>query len=90
MDRWPVSPPSFSACGLTHVADLATLWVPVYGLQGLLKAGTAIISVTTAVAALAIAAAALALPSPAAAAEPATTIWVPRWLAAQRQKARSR
>ena len=58
------------ACGLTHVADLATLWVPVYGLQGLLKAGTAIISVTTAVALWPLLPRLLALPSPAAAAEP--------------------
>ena len=53
------------ACGLTHVADLATLWVPVYGLQGLLKAGTAIISVTTAVALWPLLPRLLALPSPA-------------------------
>ena len=53
------------ACGLTHVADLATLWVPVYGLQGLLKAGTAIISVATAVALWPLLPRLLALPSPA-------------------------
>lgn len=37
------------ACGLTHLASVFTLWVPAYGLQGLLKAATAIISVLTAV-----------------------------------------
>jgi hypothetical protein len=28
-------------CGLTHVADLLTLWWPIYGVEGLLKAITA-------------------------------------------------
>ena len=37
-------------CGLTHVADLTTLWWPVYGLEGLLKAGTAVVSILTAMA----------------------------------------
>lgn len=36
-------------CGLTHVADLTTLWWPVYGLEGLLKAGTATASILTAI-----------------------------------------
>src|SRR5215470_18736395 len=36
------------ACGLTHVAGLVTLWAPYYGLQGLIKAGTATISLITA------------------------------------------
>ena len=29
------------ACALTHAASLATLWYPMYGLQGLIKAVTA-------------------------------------------------
>jgi signal transduction histidine kinase/CheY-like chemotaxis protein len=36
-------------CGLTHVFAIYTLWVPIYGLEGLLKAMTAIASVFTAV-----------------------------------------
>jgi diguanylate cyclase (GGDEF)-like protein/PAS domain S-box-containing protein len=54
------------ACGITHVADFATLWVPAYGLQGLLKAGTATVSVVTAVALWPLLPRLLALPSPAA------------------------
>ena len=53
-------------CGMTHVAALATLWVPAYGLQGLLKAATAAISVATAVALWPLLPRLLALPSPAA------------------------
>jgi signal transduction histidine kinase/CheY-like chemotaxis protein len=37
-------------CGTTHWLDLATLWTPLYGLQGLVKATTAIASIFTAVA----------------------------------------
>ncbi|WP_426440863.1 ATP-binding protein [Bradyrhizobium genosp. P] len=37
------------ACGLTHVFSIYTLWVPIYGIEGLLKALTAIISIFTAV-----------------------------------------
>jgi len=37
-------------CGATHWLDLATLWTPLYGLQGLVKAATAITSILTAVA----------------------------------------
>ncbi|MBR0897483.1 response regulator [Bradyrhizobium tropiciagri] len=37
------------ACGLTHVFSIYTLWVPIYGLEGLLKALTAIASIVTAV-----------------------------------------
>ena len=38
------------ACGIGHLVDLATLWFPAYGLQGLVKAATAAISAITAVA----------------------------------------
>jgi signal transduction histidine kinase/CheY-like chemotaxis protein len=37
-------------CGTTHWLDLLTLWTPLYGLQGLVKAATALVSVFTAVA----------------------------------------
>ena len=37
-------------CGTTHWLDLLTLWTPLYGLQGLVKATTAIASIFTAVA----------------------------------------
>jgi PAS domain S-box-containing protein len=36
------------ACGLTHVLSIYTLWVPVYGIEGLVKAATAAASVFTA------------------------------------------
>jgi signal transduction histidine kinase len=35
-------------CGLTHIIGLVTLWAPVYGLQGLVKAATALISLVSA------------------------------------------
>ena len=37
-------------CGTTHWLDLATLWTPLYGLQGVVKAATAIASIVTTVA----------------------------------------
>ena len=36
------------ACGVTHVFSIYTLWVPVYGLEGLAKAVTALASIITA------------------------------------------
>jgi len=36
------------ACGLTHILSIYTLWVPVYGIEGLVKAATAIASIVTA------------------------------------------
>ena len=36
------------ACGLTHVLSIYTLWVPIYGIEGIVKAATAIASVFTA------------------------------------------
>ncbi|MBY6242962.1 ATP-binding protein [Methylosinus sp. Sm6] len=38
------------ACGATHLLDVVTLWTPLYGLQGGVKALTAIASAATAVA----------------------------------------
>jgi PAS domain S-box-containing protein len=37
------------ACGLAYFASLLTLWVPVQGLEGLLKAGAALFALTTAI-----------------------------------------
>ena len=37
-------------CGTTHLLDVFTLWAPLYGLQGLVKAATAIASTATALA----------------------------------------
>jgi PAS domain S-box-containing protein len=36
------------ACGLTHILSIYTLWVPIYGIEGLVKAVTAAASVFTA------------------------------------------
>ena len=36
-------------CGLSHFLSVVTLWVPAYGLEALIKSGTAIISLITAV-----------------------------------------
>lgn len=36
------------ACGATHLFSILTLWVPVYGIEGLVKAVTAILSLVTA------------------------------------------
>ena len=38
------------ACGLTHVLSIYTLWVPIYGIEGMVKAATAIASIFTAAA----------------------------------------
>ncbi|MBE9207513.1 PAS domain S-box protein [Nostoc sp. LEGE 06077] len=51
------------ACGTTHVMDVWTLWYPIYWLSGLIKAITALISVTTAIQLLPLIPQALALPS---------------------------
>lgn len=51
-------------CGLTHVAGLVTLWAPLYGLQALIKAVTALVSVFTAAAILPLLPKLIALPSP--------------------------
>jgi PAS domain S-box-containing protein len=36
------------ACGLTHILSIYTLWVPIYGIEGLVKAATAVASIVTA------------------------------------------
>jgi PAS domain S-box-containing protein len=38
-----------TACGLTHVANIIVLWIPLYGAEGILKAITAVASVATAI-----------------------------------------
>ena len=52
-------------CGLTHVVDLTTLWWPVYGVEGVVKAMTALASVATAAVVWRLLPGALLLPSPA-------------------------
>ena len=52
------------ACGFTHVLSIVTLWVPVYGIEGLIKAMTALASITTAVILWPLLPKLLALPSP--------------------------
>jgi PAS domain S-box-containing protein len=37
------------ACGATHFMSILTLWAPVYGVEGLIKAVTAVLSIATAV-----------------------------------------
>lgn len=51
------------ACGLTHVMEIWTLWHPIYWVSGILKASTAIISLTTAIALIPVIPQALLLPS---------------------------
>ncbi len=53
------------ACGATHVLEIVTLWIPVYRLQGLVKAITAAASFGTAVLLVRLLPQAVALPSPA-------------------------
>jgi two-component sensor histidine kinase len=52
-------------CGVTHVFGLITLWVPIYHIEGIAKAGTALVSVVTAAAIFPLIPKALAIPSPA-------------------------
>ncbi|MBC7283767.1 ATP-binding protein [Hoeflea sp.] len=51
------------ACGLTHLIGLITLWNPVYGFEGMVKAATAVVSGLTAFASWMLMPAALKLPS---------------------------
>jgi PAS domain S-box-containing protein len=53
------------ACGTTHLFDIWVLWHPDYALQGVLKAVTAAISLTTAILLWPVVRQALKLPSPA-------------------------
>ena len=53
------------ACGTTHFLSIWTLWHPDYGIEGLVKAATAAVSVLTAIALWPLLPRAIALPSPA-------------------------
>jgi len=52
------------ACGVTHVLSIVTLWVPIYGIEGLVKALTAAASIVTAAMLWPLLPKLLALPSP--------------------------
>src|SRR5258708_7657327 len=52
------------ACGLTHVMSIYTLWVPIWGIEGLAKAATAAASIFTAGALWPLLPKLLAIPSP--------------------------
>ena len=53
-----------TACGFTHVLSIVTLWVPIYGIEGLVKAATAAASLFTAVMLWPLLPKLLAIPSP--------------------------
>ncbi len=53
------------ACGTTHVFAILTLWYPIYGIEGVIKFVTAVVSLVTAMALWPLLPRALALPSPA-------------------------
>lgn len=50
-------------CGTTHVFGIWTIWQPIYGIEGIVKAGTAAVSVLTAIALWPLLPKLLALPS---------------------------
>jgi PAS domain S-box-containing protein len=50
-------------CGVTHVMGVATLWIPIYGVEALVKAATAAASVATAIALWPLLPKAIAIPS---------------------------
>ncbi|AXS39451.1 ATP-binding protein [Breoghania sp. L-A4] len=52
------------ACATTHLIGLITLWNPIYGVEGIVKAATASVSALTVVAAWVVIPKALLLPSP--------------------------
>jgi two-component sensor histidine kinase len=52
------------ACGATHLFSILTLWVPAYGLEGLVKAATAVLSLATAILLWPLVPRLVALPSP--------------------------
>jgi signal transduction histidine kinase len=53
------------ACGLTHVLSIVTLWTPIYGIEGIVKAMTAVASIFTAAILWPLLPRLLAIPSPA-------------------------
>ncbi len=52
------------ACAATHILNIVTLWYPVYRLEGVVKAITALVSLFTAIALFRLLPQAVALPSP--------------------------
>jgi signal transduction histidine kinase len=52
------------ACGVTHVLSIVTLWVPIYGIEGIVKALTALASILTAITLWPLLPKILAIPSP--------------------------
>lgn len=54
------------ACGMTHVMEMVTMWVPAYGLEGIIKVVTAAASVATAALLILLLPRLVAIPSPAA------------------------
>ena len=53
------------ACGTTHLMSILTLWVPAYGIEGIIKAITALLSIVTAALLWPLIPKLVALPSPA-------------------------
>jgi signal transduction histidine kinase len=53
------------ACGTTHLLSIAVLWIPAYGIEGMVKAVTAVVSLLTAIALWPLLPKLLAMPSPA-------------------------
>ncbi len=53
-----------TACGFTHVLSIVTLWVPIYGIEGIVKVLTALASLVTAVILWPLLPKILAIPSP--------------------------
>jgi signal transduction histidine kinase/CheY-like chemotaxis protein len=53
------------ACGVTHVLSIVTLWLPIYGIEGIVKALTALASIITAITLWPLLPKILAIPSPA-------------------------
>lgn len=53
-----------TACGITHAMSVVTTWIPAYQIDALLKAATALVSITTAIMLWRIMPHALALPTP--------------------------
>jgi signal transduction histidine kinase len=53
-----------TACGFTHVLSIITLWLPIYGIEGIVKALTAVASIFTAVVLWPLLPKILAIPSP--------------------------
>lgn len=51
-------------CGITHITDIITIWIPIYEIQATAKFVTALVSVLTAVMIWVVMPKALALPSP--------------------------